>query len=195
MLVKAWQCITILLTALLVGMTFCHVLELPAKMEYPASLYLTLHRTLYAAFGPPGPGPFIEIGAILAAGVLVFLVRKHPPAFWLTLLAVSSLATGLAVYFAFVEPANVEMKGWILAAPPSDWTNWRDRWDYGTRSIFFSILWDSARWSSRWWLTHIGRARHAPRRQVVSRIASQHRPNPMDEKQQMFLLWRSRPKG
>ena len=56
MLVKAWQFITILLTALLVGMTFCHVLELPAKMEYPASLYLTLHRTLYVTFGPPGPG-------------------------------------------------------------------------------------------------------------------------------------------
>jgi len=65
-------------------MTFCHVLELPAKLEYPASLYLTLHRTLYAAFRPPGPEPFIEIGAILAAGVLVFvfLVRKHRPAFW-----------------------------------------------------------------------------------------------------------------
>ncbi|MGH9894179.1 MAG: DUF1772 domain-containing protein [bacterium] len=136
MLVKAWQFTTILLTALLMGMTFCHVLELPAKMEYPASLYLTLHRTLYAAFGPPGPGPFIEIGAILAAGVLVFLVRKHPPAFWLTLLAVSSLTAGLAVYFAFVEPANVEMKGWTLAAPPSDWTNWRDRWEYGHAAHF-----------------------------------------------------------
>jgi hypothetical protein len=54
-------------------MTFCHVLA--AKMEYPASLYLTLHRTLYAAFGPPGSGPFIEIGAVLATGVLVWRSR------------------------------------------------------------------------------------------------------------------------
>ena len=106
-------------------------------MEYPASLYLTLHRTLYAAFGPPGrPGPFIEIGAIVAAGVLVFLVRKRRPAFWLTLLAVLSLAAGLAVYFWFVEPANAEMKGWTLAAPPSDWSSWRDRWEYGHAAHF-----------------------------------------------------------
>lgn len=67
MFINTWRFITLILTALLMGTTFCHVLELPAKMDYPASLYMTLHRTLYVAlyvaFGPPGP---------LAAAVLVF---------------------------------------------------------------------------------------------------------------------------
>ncbi len=136
MFINTWRFITLILAALLMGTTFCHVLELPAKMVYPASLYMTLHRTLYVAFGPPGPGPFIEIGAILAAAVLVFLVRRHRPAFWLTLLGAVSLAAGLALYFAFIEPANVEMKDWTLAAPPSDWMSWRDQWEYGHAAHF-----------------------------------------------------------
>ncbi len=62
------------------GTTFCHALELPAKMEYPASLYLTLHRTLYVAFAPPDPGPFIEIGSILPLPCLCsWSVSAGPP--------------------------------------------------------------------------------------------------------------------
>ena len=93
--------------------------------------------------------PFHQIGAILAAGVLVFLVRKHRPAFWLTLLAVLFLAAGLAAYFAFVEPANVEMKGWTLAVPPTIGPAGGTGGSTGTRPILSFILWDSARWSFR----------------------------------------------
>ncbi|MDQ3763397.1 MAG: DUF1772 domain-containing protein [Actinomycetota bacterium] len=145
MLIKSWRFITLVLAALLVGTTFCHLLELPAKIQYPASLYLTLHRTLYVAFGPPGPGPFIEIGAILAAAVLVFLVRRRRPAVWLTLIGAVSLAAGLGVYFAFVEPANVAMKRMIIDAPPADWTRWREQWEYGHAARFvFDLIGFSA---------------------------------------------------
>ncbi len=148
MLVKAWQFITSLLTALLVRMTFCHVLELPAKMEYPASLYLTLHRTLYAAFGPfPALSSRSEQSSL--PGVLVFLVRKHRPAFWLTLLGILFLAAGLAAYFAFVEPANVEMKGMDTRGPPERLDAGGTGGSTGTRPILSFILWDSARWSFR----------------------------------------------
>lgn len=61
MLIRTWRLMTLVLTALLMGMTFCHVLELPAKMQYDAALYLTLHRTLYVAFGWPNIGAFIEL--------------------------------------------------------------------------------------------------------------------------------------
>jgi len=30
-----------------------------------------------------------------------------------------------------VQPVNVEMMRWPLDAIPQDWTNWRDRWEYG----------------------------------------------------------------
>lgn len=131
MLIKTWRFITLILTALLMAMTFCHVLEMPAKMEYPASFYLTIHRSLYVAFGPPNIGMFIEAGAILAAVVLVFLVRKDRRVFWLTLMGALSLVVGLVVYFAFVEPANVAMKSMMIEVPPDDFFSWRNQWEYG----------------------------------------------------------------
>src|SRR5215475_12110931 len=145
MFLRAWRFITITLTALLMGATFCDVLESPAKMRYPAELYLTLHRTLYVAFGPPNIGAFIEIGAILAAVALAFLTRKRRPAFWLTLAGAAFLVAGLAVYFVFVEPANVAMKAMSLNAPPASWTQWRDQWEYGHIAHFiFHLLGFSA---------------------------------------------------
>jgi hypothetical protein len=142
---RIWRFITIVLTALLMGATFCHVLESPAKMRYPAELYLTLHRTLYVAFGPPNIGVFIEIGAILAAVMLVFLTRKRQPAFRLTLAGAAFLVAGLAVYFAFVEPANVAMKAMSLDSAPADWTRRRDQWEYGHMARFiFHLLGFSA---------------------------------------------------
>jgi len=145
MFLRAWRFITITLTALLMGATFCDVLESPAKMRYPAELYLTLHRTLYVAFGPPNIGAFIEIGAILAALALVFLTRKRRPAFRLTLAGAAFLVAGLVVYFVFVEPANVAMKAMPLNAPPAGWTRWRDQWEYGHIARFiFHLLGFSA---------------------------------------------------
>jgi membrane associated rhomboid family serine protease len=145
MFLRMWRFITITLTALLMGATFCHVLESPAKMRYPVELYLTLHRTLYVAFGPPKVGAFIEIGAILAAVALVFLTRKRRPAFRLTLAGAAFLVAGLVVYFVFVEPANVAMRAISLNAPPADWTQWRDQWEYGHIARFiFHLLGFSA---------------------------------------------------
>ena len=145
MFLRIWRFITITLTALLMGATFCHVLEWPAKIRYPADLYLTLHRTLYVAFGAPNIGAFIEIGAIFAAVALAFLTRKRWPAFWLTLAGAAFLAAGLMVYFVFIEPANVAMKAMSLDAPPTDWTQWRDQWEYGHIAHFiFHLLGFSA---------------------------------------------------
>jgi predicted membrane channel-forming protein YqfA (hemolysin III family) len=145
MFLRIWRFITITLTALLMGATFCHVLESPAKMRYPAEHYLTLHRTLYVVFGPPNIGAFIEIGAILAAVALVFLTRRRRPAFGLTLAGAVFLLAGLVIYFVFVEPANVAMKAMPLNAPPADWTRWRDRWEYGHIAHFiFHLLGFSA---------------------------------------------------
>src|SRR5262249_48371936 len=131
MFLRIWRFITITLTALLMGATFCQVLESPAKTLYPAELYLTLHRTLYVAFGPPNIGAFLEIGAILAAVALVFLTRKRRPAFWLTLAGAAFLVAGLAVYFVFVEPANVAMKAMPLNAPPAGVARLLRLWAYG----------------------------------------------------------------
>ena len=139
-MLRAWQFVTLLSTALLTGMVFCHVLEMPAKMEYSGSLYLTLHRTLYVAFGPPNIGVFVEMLAILSSLVLAFLMRKRP-GFWAAVVGASCLVAGLVVYFMVVEPANVEMKAMSTEAPPAAWAHWRDQWETGHATHFgFALL-------------------------------------------------------
>ena len=135
MLLQAWRFGTLLLTALLLGMTFCHVLEMPAKMRYDAALYLTLHRTLYVAFGPPNIGPFIELGAIVASVALTVLMRRRA-GFWLTLVGTACLFGGILVYFAEVEPANGALRMMAIEAPAQDWELWRARWEYGHAAHF-----------------------------------------------------------
>jgi hypothetical protein len=135
MFIQAWRFATLLLAALLLGMTFCHVLEMPAKMRYDAALYLTLHRTLYAAFGPPNIGPFIELGAILASIVLTILTRRRP-GFWLTLVGTACLLGGIFVYFAEVEPANAALRTMAIEAPAQDWELWRAQWEQGHAAHF-----------------------------------------------------------
>lgn len=138
MLIRAWRFVTILLTALLMGMTFSHVLEMPAKMQYDPGLYLVLQRSLYVAFGWPYLGAFVELGAVIVAVVLVLLVRKEGLARSLTLFGAVCLVAGLVVYFMFIEPANTALRAMTIQAPPHDWDAWRRQWEYG-HGVHFAL--------------------------------------------------------
>jgi hypothetical protein len=92
------------------------------------------------AFGAPNPGAFIEVGAVLAAGVLAFLVRGRRLAFALTLIGAVCLAAALAIWLGLVAPANAAMKSMALDAPPADWTRWRDQWEYAHLGRFVLLL-------------------------------------------------------
>lgn len=155
MLVRIWRFTTLIFASLLTGLTFCHVLELSAKRQYPAALYLELHRTLYAAFGPPNIGAVVTLGAVLSSLVLVLLVRRQP-GFWATLVGAACLVLGLVAYFAQVEPANAAMRMMSLSAPPEDWMTWRDQWEYGHAlgfALYFAglcaLMWGSLAASHR----------------------------------------------
>jgi hypothetical protein len=84
---------------------------------------------LYWMFGTVGA--VTEVVAILAAGVLSFLVRKRRPAFRWTVAGTILLATALAVWFARVAPMNTHMAQWTPGAPPPDWMQVRAQWEYG----------------------------------------------------------------
>gem|GEM_PF-3323155 len=56
---RFWQIITITLMALWLGMSFAHVLELPARLRYNGQDYARIQTSLYGASGPPGAGGFI----------------------------------------------------------------------------------------------------------------------------------------
>ncbi len=46
-------------------------------------------------------------------------------------LADNCVAAGLAVWFAFVSPANTEVAGWTAVPLPPDWTCVRRQWEFG----------------------------------------------------------------
>lgn len=136
MLIRVLRFLTLILMALLMGMTFAHVLELPAKMSYDPSLYLSLQRTLYFAFGAPNIGAFIEIGAVVAVIILALLRRRQKRSLWLTLVAAISVTLALIVFFAVVEPANEAMRSMAFEDVPASFSSWRLQWEYGQATRF-----------------------------------------------------------
>jgi hypothetical protein len=128
MLVKTWRMMTIMFTALSMGMALCHLLEMPAKMTYDGALWLTLLQTLYGAFGTIGA--FIEVGAVVTAVVLAFLVRRRRPAFGWTLLGAVCLVAAHVVWWVWVAPVNAAMASLTPETLPADWMGLRDQWEY-----------------------------------------------------------------
>jgi hypothetical protein len=137
MFVRLWRFLTLVLAALDTGMALCHTLEMPAKLKVDAQLWLTFQHTLYRAFGPEGPGAFIEMGAIITAAVLVFVVRKRRPAFYLSVVGAVFLAVAFfVVWLLFVNPVNAATAKWTIDSIPENWMALRNQWEYAHTTRF-----------------------------------------------------------
>jgi len=128
MLVRNWRFITIMLAALTMGMALCHLLEMPAKMNYGGALWLTLLQTLYGVFGPTSA--FVETGAVTTAVVLAFFVRRRHTVFNWTLLGALCLIAANVAWWIWVFPVNSAMSALTPETLPADWTRLRDQWEY-----------------------------------------------------------------
>lgn len=137
MLLKTWRFITLVLSALVTGMAFCHALELPAKMQYSAAQYIAIQNSLYVAFGPPNIGALIELAPPIAAIGLAFLVRKRHPAFPLTLVAIAFILLAFPViFFSFTEPVNRIIRNATPESIPTNWEQLRFQWEYSHLARF-----------------------------------------------------------
>ena len=120
------------LVALALGTSFAHVLESPAKLTYDGTLYLRLQTSLYARWGPPGVGGFLEPVALVAVCLLAFEVRSRPRTRRLVLAALACLAIAFPVVFFWrVQPANAYFFAAAAHGLPPDWPAWRARWETG----------------------------------------------------------------
>lgn len=119
---------TALAAALVTGLSFAHVLELPQKMGYGAHQYAISQHTLYAYFAIVG-GP-LEVLTIVLAAVVAWKSRGTA-AFGLALASAILFAAGLAEWAAVVQTANTAQAQWDPSAMPSDWTSVRDQWEFG----------------------------------------------------------------
>ena len=126
---KSWRFVTIMAVAVLMTMGFTHLWQLPPRLTYDGVLWLD-SLTFYIKFGPAGPGPVIEVAALLSTVLLLFMVRGRRPAFALTLTALIALALSTAAYWLFIYPVNRELLTWTAETLPQNWTDFRDQWEY-----------------------------------------------------------------
>ncbi len=130
-LLRTWRFATLLLAALGLTLGAAHVLELPPKMAYDAEMYAAVTSTLYQLFG--SVGAILQVGSILAAGALTFLVRGHS-SFRLTLFATLGFVLSLVLWFTLVAPVNAEWLRVTESTPNAvaeAYAQLRPRWEYG----------------------------------------------------------------
>src|SRR5262245_4668168 len=128
-MLRTWRFLTLTLVSLSMGMAFCHALELPPKMKFDASLYLTLQRTLYLLFGAP-LGAAIEVGAVLSSIGLIFLARGHRTSIAFTVAGAACILIAHVIWWIWVNPANGALAHMAPYAPAPDWMEWRNQWEY-----------------------------------------------------------------
>ena len=131
MFLRIWRFVTLMLTALSVGMALCHLMEMPARLNYAPALWsrVTNIEGTYRLFGPP-IGASIEGGALSTAVVLSIFVRKRRPAFTLTLFGAACMAAAQVAWWLFVFPVNSRMVHRTPESLPADFTKLRDQWEY-----------------------------------------------------------------
>jgi hypothetical protein len=137
MLLRGWRLITLLLAALALTMESAHVLELPQKMHYDAQMYSAVNTTLYRYFAIVG-GVY-QVGSIVAAAILAFLVRKRRPSFEWTLVGALCLLLAFGIWLTIVAPVNGEVTKALGTAPasvPAIWMRLRNQWEYGHAAGF-----------------------------------------------------------
>ena len=139
MVVKIWCLATLVLAALLMGTSFAHALEMPAKMRYDTDEWMHAQHTLYFAYARIGG--MIEIAAILAAGALATFLHDWRPAM---LTAVAGAAClGVAFFVVWVpvtNRVNAHVATWTVQAWPADWERWRRKWEMSHLARFLLHL-------------------------------------------------------
>jgi hypothetical protein len=129
---KVLRFVAVMLAALTLGMGFCHLMELPARMAWDQYLWVgsTVQGGLYRMFGTLGAA--IDVAAVIMLIVLAYIMRqKDRGVFHLTALAAGLYVLALALWWTVVFPVNVELAKWVNGPVPADWLQWRARWEWG----------------------------------------------------------------
>ncbi|SRR5581483_3916746 len=129
MALKRWQFLTLLLTALDMGLAFSHLLQMPPRMTYDSRLW-RMSQSIYYLYGPP-IGAWIDIGATIAPVVLAVLVRGRGAAtFRWAVFGAGCFVLAHTLWWIYVAPVNAVMEHWTPDTMPADWEHYRKRWEY-----------------------------------------------------------------
>lgn len=114
------------LTALIFAPSGAHLFELPHKIGLDRADYFTV-QSIYAGWALFAVPVF---AAIAANGALAWRSRRTDvvAARW-AWIAAGLVCLSLAIFFAWVLPANRATLNWTHA--PQDWRAWRRAWEFG----------------------------------------------------------------
>ncbi len=132
MLLKGTRFVAIMLAALTLALGFCHLMQLRSRLGWDQYLWVgsTVQGGLYAAFG--SVGAVIFVATVIALALLGYFTREHGrPGVALALAAALLFALALVLWWVLVYPVNVELAKWVNGPVPSDWIDYRDRWEWG----------------------------------------------------------------
>ena len=140
--VEALQIASLLLVGVTMALALSHALELPGKMRLPKETYMAVQTIYYPGFTYGGVA---EGFALIALGVLLYLMPHEGTPFWLTLCAFTAVVGLHAIYWFVTHPVNgfwtrdlaLNRAGarffGLSAARPRDtvsWTKLRDQWEH-----------------------------------------------------------------
>ncbi len=128
--IRTFRFLTLILTSFSLSLSMTHLLELPQRMQFDQQLWIkvTVFENVYKLFG--SVGAVFEITAILAAIVLIFLVRRRGSTFCWTLGGAIFLVMAFVSWIVFIAPMNAEFARWLTNPIPADWMRYRDQWEY-----------------------------------------------------------------
>src|SRR5699024_1377611 len=125
---RALYVLSLFTTALVFGLTLCHVLQAPGSRGLEPREWLDVQHTFYGAFATLGRSA--EVPCLLAsAGLGALLLRRRSRAATPILFAASCLFGTLPVYWFGNRPVNGLIAEWTPQTLPADWSTYRDLWE------------------------------------------------------------------
>ena len=119
---------TLLFAALSLGASWSHILQIRGKASWEPSFWRSAMETLYRDYATVGA--VTVLGAILLAWLLVFLFRKRRRALLWSATGALLLTVAFGLWLGFVAPINSVFATWSPENMPSNWTDYRDRWEF-----------------------------------------------------------------
>lgn len=140
MVLRTHMMVALTLVALGLAPGAAHLMELPVKLGYPATLYADVTSSLYAWYGIAGGA--LQVAAALAVVALALRLR-HSRAAGLAAASAAALVISLALWGALVAPVNAAWAE-VPRTPPAEFAaayqSLRARWEYGHVAAFIAWL-------------------------------------------------------
>lgn len=126
---EIWQCISILLSALVTGVFWGTWLGLSRSMaSLTPETFLTIGHTMIGNLGTVMA--LLMPAALLAVlPVLYLLYRRRSRALYLTLAGFALFVVALLVTLIVEVPIDNQIEAWTVTSLPANWEQLRDRWE------------------------------------------------------------------